>query len=78
MDIRKARELAGITQPELCREAGVGRTLLSLHENGRRPLSERQLAKVEAAVIELTKQRALELRKHVASEPETGRELARA
>lgn len=50
--IRQARERAGLTQAQLAQRAGVSQPCVAQWESGRRPIQEKTVAKVAAALGE--------------------------
>ena len=51
-DLRKKREIAGLTQSELAQEIGINRSTLSLIEMGKRKPSYEIMVKISSALNE--------------------------
>lgn len=62
-DLKKLRELAGMTQAELARDAGIDRTRLCLAESGCARLSEHEVDAVRKITIDAMRKRQNEITK---------------
>jgi predicted transcriptional regulator len=74
--IRKLRRMLGVTQYELAKRSGVGRTRLCLFERGHVALSASEQAAIEKALISVSEKRISALRGAFAKTP-VGTEPAR-
>jgi transcriptional regulator with XRE-family HTH domain len=57
-ELKSLREMANWTQFDLAKESGVGRTRVSLFENGHIPLRTEEIAAIERALRRAIKLRA--------------------
>jgi ribosome-binding protein aMBF1 (putative translation factor) len=59
--IRQSRQLSGLNQYELANRAGVGRTRLSLFENGHIKLREEEIQQLEKVLSDALRERRNDL-----------------